>query len=76
MNYIKQVCCISLIALICSNLYSAELDEIAKIDTLFEVELNGIEQKVLVQSNNLDNPVLLFLHGVLGLQKCLLIIIV
>ena len=34
-----------------------------KIDTLFDVNLNGLEQKVLVQSNDLKNPLILWLHG-------------
>ena len=34
-----------------------------KIDTLFDINLNGLKQKVLVQSNNLNNPILLWLHG-------------
>lgn len=33
------------------------------IDTLFDIKLNGLEQKVLIQSNNLNNPILLWLHG-------------
>ena len=39
------------------------LSQTPKIDTLFGIKLNGFEQKVLVQSNNLNNPILLWLHG-------------
>jgi pimeloyl-ACP methyl ester carboxylesterase len=34
-----------------------------RIDSLYDVTLNGCKQKILVQSNNTDNPVLLYLHG-------------
>ena len=33
------------------------------IDSLYDVEINGTKQKILVQSNNINNPVLLWLHG-------------
>jgi pimeloyl-ACP methyl ester carboxylesterase len=33
------------------------------IDTIYDVNINGCQQKILVQSNNTDNPVLLYLHG-------------
>lgn len=34
------------------------------IDNLYDVEINGCQQKILVQSNNvIDNPILLYLHG-------------
>lgn len=34
-----------------------------RIDSLYDVHLNGCRQKILVQSNNLKNPVILWLHG-------------
>ena len=33
------------------------------IDTMYDVNLNGVNQKILVQSKNLNNPILLWLHG-------------
>ena len=33
------------------------------IDTLYDVNINGCQQKILVQSNNTENPILLYLHG-------------
>lgn len=33
------------------------------IDKLMDVELNGLKQKILIQSNDLNNPILLWLHG-------------
>lgn len=43
-----------------------------KIDALFDVNLNGLEQKVLVQSNDLGNPILLWLHGGPGTSEMFL----
>jgi pimeloyl-ACP methyl ester carboxylesterase len=34
-----------------------------KIDSLYDLNINGCQQKILVQSNNTNNPVLLYLHG-------------
>jgi pimeloyl-ACP methyl ester carboxylesterase len=35
-----------------------------KIDSLYDVDINGSQQKILVQSNDaLHNPILLYLHG-------------
>ncbi len=34
-----------------------------KIDSLFDLNINGCPQKVLIQSNNINNPILLYLHG-------------
>jgi len=47
------------------NLYGQKkLDNSAlSIDSLYDVEINGTKQKILVQSNNINNPVLLWLHG-------------
>ncbi len=33
------------------------------IDSLYDVKINGCQQKILVQSDNTDNPILLYLHG-------------
>jgi len=38
-------------------------DNSLNIDTLMDVELNGLHQKILIKSNNLNNPILLWLHG-------------
>jgi metallo-beta-lactamase class B len=34
-----------------------------KIDSLYDVDINGCRQKILVQSNDIRKPVLLYLHG-------------
>jgi pimeloyl-ACP methyl ester carboxylesterase len=34
-----------------------------KIDSFYDVEINGCMQRILVQSDNINNPVLLYLHG-------------
>ena len=34
-----------------------------KIDSLYDIAINGCQQKILVQSNDLNKPVLLYLHG-------------
>lgn len=34
-----------------------------RVDSLYDLEINGCQQKILVQSNNTDNPILLYLHG-------------
>jgi proline iminopeptidase len=34
-----------------------------KIDSLYDVTINGCLQKILVQSNDMNNPILLYLHG-------------
>jgi pimeloyl-ACP methyl ester carboxylesterase len=36
---------------------------ILSIDSLYDVNINGCRQKILVQSNNVNNPILLYLHG-------------
>jgi pimeloyl-ACP methyl ester carboxylesterase len=38
-------------------------DNSLAIDTLMNIELNGLDQKLLIQSDNLNNPILLWLHG-------------
>ncbi len=35
----------------------------ARIDSLYDVEINGCKQKILVQTSDLNNPLLLYLHG-------------
>lgn len=49
-----------LISVIYSTLAKAEA---FAVDTLMDIELNGISQKLLIKSNNINNPVLLWLHG-------------
>jgi pimeloyl-ACP methyl ester carboxylesterase len=39
------------------------VSHIQRIDSLYDITLNGCQQKILVQSNNTDNPILLYLHG-------------
>ena len=34
-----------------------------KIDSLYDVNINGCMQKILVQSSDINNPILLYLHG-------------
>jgi pimeloyl-ACP methyl ester carboxylesterase len=51
----------SLMALNCSH--GAKADHSSAIDTLMTLELNGLDQKLLIQSDNLNNPILLWLHG-------------
>ena len=47
------------------NLYGQKKIENSglRIDSLYDVEINGTKQKILVQSKNINNPVLLWLHG-------------
>ena len=35
----------------------------SKVDTLMDVDLHGLKQKILIKSNDINNPVLLWLHG-------------
>ncbi len=42
------------------------------IDRFSEVELNGVRQKLLIQTNNLANPILLWLHGGPGTSEMLI----
>jgi proline iminopeptidase len=34
-----------------------------EIDSLYDVNINGCQQKILVQSKSLNNPIILWLHG-------------
>lgn len=34
-----------------------------RIDSLYSVNINGCQQKILIQSSNTENPILLYLHG-------------
>jgi pimeloyl-ACP methyl ester carboxylesterase len=61
MDRINHSVLIFLILLICHNILKA--NDSSTIDTLMDIELNGLKQKILVQSNNINNPVLLWLHG-------------
>ena len=46
------------------NEYKKETQkEQIKIDSLFNLDINGCQQKILIQSNNINNPILLYLHG-------------
>ncbi|HEX2921638.1 MAG TPA: alpha/beta hydrolase [Bacteroidales bacterium] len=60
MNRIKYQLLILLILLIPSGMLKACS---STIDTLMDIELNGLKQKILIKSNDLNNPVLLWLHG-------------
>lgn len=42
------------------------------IDNLLDVELNGVKQKLLMQTNDLANPILLWLHGGPGTSEMLI----
>lgn len=42
------------------------------IDRFRDVELNGVRQKLLIQTNNLANPILLWLHGGPGTSEMLI----
>ena len=38
-------------------------DSHAGVDSLYDVEINGCKQKILVQARDLNDPLLLYLHG-------------
>lgn len=42
---------------------NGQLNRQNRIDTLFDIDINGCKQKVLIQTNNTNNPILLYLHG-------------
>ena len=64
MKQIKRlISTVILMLFYCINPQAEELKKDPKISAFFDVVLNGLEQKILVQSNNLDNPILLWLHG-------------
>jgi pimeloyl-ACP methyl ester carboxylesterase len=42
---------------------NCQLNRQSSIDSLYDININGCQQKILVQSNNLNNPILLYLHG-------------
>lgn len=42
------------------------------VDRLIDVELNGVKQKLLIQTNDLANPILLWLHGGPGTSEMLI----
>jgi pimeloyl-ACP methyl ester carboxylesterase len=60
MKGVRHLLLVLLIVLICSTFVKADS---FSIDTLMDIELNGIPQKILIKSNNLNNPILLWLHG-------------
>lgn len=47
-------------------------DHLTAIDTLIDIELNGLQQKVLIQSNDISNPIVLWLHGGPGTSEMLI----
>lgn len=61
MNRLKQFLLILVIELMIPNFLKAEKS--STIDTLMDIELNGLPQKILIKSNNINNPILLWLHG-------------
>jgi pimeloyl-ACP methyl ester carboxylesterase len=61
MDRIKHSLLIFLILLICPNILKT--NNSSTIDTLMDIELNGLKQKILIKSNDLNNPILLWLHG-------------
>ena len=44
----------------------------AAIEQYVDVELNGLKQKLLIQTNDLKNPILLWLHGGPGISEMLI----
>lgn len=60
MKGVKQLLLVLLILLIYPTFVKADS---FCIDTLMDIELNGIPQKILIKSNNINNPILLWLHG-------------
>lgn len=42
---------------------AATLTEADSIDLLTDVDINGSRQKLLIQSDDLENPILLYIHG-------------
>ncbi len=69
MHDVKHSILVLIILLICTTCVKA--DSIG-MDTLMDIELNGIPQKILIKSNNLDNPILLWLHGGPGTSEMLI----
>jgi len=47
----------------CAAAYTPAIDAPNSVASLEEVELGGLEQWILVRGNDVDKPVLLFLHG-------------
>jgi pimeloyl-ACP methyl ester carboxylesterase len=60
---IREISLLYTIILFCSSSAKADDSYNPKIDTLMDIELNGLKQKILIQSNNKNNPILLWLHG-------------
>ena len=63
MKQIIRIFCIVTSLFIYSNTNANTFNKIANIDTLIDIELNGLMQKILIQSNNWNNPIILWLHG-------------
>lgn len=61
MSRIKHSLLVLLILFICPVVVKGITP--ASIDTIVDIALNGIKQKVLIKSNDVNNPVLLWLHG-------------
>jgi len=51
---------------------SAEAPGKPAIDRMIDVDLNGVKQKLLIQTNDLANPILLWLHGGPGTSEMLI----
>jgi len=54
---------ISFSFIISNNTIARNTSSNPAINSFLDIKLNGINQKILVQSNDLKNPVLLWLHG-------------
>ena len=64
----KYLLIISLLAVFflfsfCGNCQKVSGQKPIKFDRLFDLNINGCKQKVHIQSNDINNPILLYLHG-------------
>lgn len=60
MKGVRHSLLVLLIVFICSTFVKADS---FSMDTLMDIELNGFPQKILIKTDNLNNPILLWLHG-------------
>lgn len=67
MEYNIQYISVSFLCLICFSLAL----EAQSINSLEDVELNGQKQKILIQSEDITKPILLYLHGGPGMTSML-----